>query len=227
MASISPPDDALAPRLRIGAVLLAAGEGRRMGGVAKALIRLQGVPLIRRQLLALVQTGVDAVVVVTGFARASVEAAVQGFAVTLVHNPDYALGQQGSVRAGLAALAGDFDAVLVLLADQPLIGAAELAELLTAFRQAPRRPDGRFVVPQVQGQRGNPVLLDARALARVLASPPDQACRELMDRHPELVHFHATDNVRFITDLDTREDVEALARRLGCSLELPPAHPVA
>ena len=51
----------LYPRLRIGAVLLAAGEGRRMGGVAKPLIRLQGVPLISRQLVALSGAGVDAV----------------------------------------------------------------------------------------------------------------------------------------------------------------------
>ena len=53
----------LYPRLRIGAVLLAAGEGRRMGGVAKPLIRLQGVPLISRQLVALSGAGVDEVVV--------------------------------------------------------------------------------------------------------------------------------------------------------------------
>jgi choline kinase len=62
----------LYPRLRIGAVLLAAGEGRRMGGVAKPLIRLQGVPLISRQLVALSGAGVDEVVVVTGYARTAV-----------------------------------------------------------------------------------------------------------------------------------------------------------
>ncbi len=62
-------------RLRVGAVLLAAGEGRRMGGVAKPLIRLQGVPLISRQLVALSGAGVDEVVVVTGHARRAIEAA--------------------------------------------------------------------------------------------------------------------------------------------------------
>ena len=61
-------------RLRIGAVLLAAGEGSRMGGVVKSLIRLQGVPLISRHLIALSGAGVDQVVVVTGHARDAVEA---------------------------------------------------------------------------------------------------------------------------------------------------------
>lgn len=79
----------LYPRLRIGAVLLAAGEGRRMGGVAKPLIRLQGVPLISRQLVALSGAGVDEVVVVTGHARTAVERQVQSFSVTLVHSDAY------------------------------------------------------------------------------------------------------------------------------------------
>src|SRR5512134_2288153 len=102
----------LYPRLRIGAVLLAAGEGRRMGGVAKPLIRLQGVPLVRRQLVALSGAGVDEVVVVTGHARAAVEAQVQPFTVTLAHADER--GEDAGVRAGLAALGGPFDAVFVV-----------------------------------------------------------------------------------------------------------------
>ena len=105
-------------RLRVGAVLLAAGEGQRMGGVAKSLIRLQGVPLINRQLVALSGAGVDEVVVVTGHARDAVEAAVAGFPVTLAHNEHYRDGQQGSVRAGLDKLGARCDAVLVLLPEQ-------------------------------------------------------------------------------------------------------------
>src|SRR5262249_23298839 len=154
-------------RLRIGAVLLAAGEGRRMGGVAKPLIRLQGVPLISRQLVALSGAGVDGGVVVTGHARHAIEEQVRNFVVTLAHNGAHADGQQGSVRIGLEALArphayhaslpsdeaqhasppsdeaqsslasdpaesrsGAFDAVIVMPADQPLIGAGDLTELI-------------------------------------------------------------------------------------------------
>ena len=95
----------LYPRLRIGAVLLAAGEGRRMGGVAKPLIRLQGVPLICRQLVALSGAGVDEVVVVTGHARGAVEQQVQPFSVTLAHNDAHAQGQMSRVDYGGLAVA--------------------------------------------------------------------------------------------------------------------------
>jgi molybdenum cofactor cytidylyltransferase len=205
-------------RLRIGAVLLAAGEGRRMGGVAKPLIRLQGVPLISRQLVALSGAGIDEVVVVTGHARAEIEEQVRSFVVTLAHNEAYAAGQQGSVRVGLAALNGTFDAVIVMPADQPLIGAGDLTELIAAFK---KRPGGHVVVPVVNGQRGNPIALDEVALSEVLASGTNLGCRHLIERQPEWVHAWETANIRFVTDLDTVEDVQQLAERTGWRLEIP------
>ena len=208
----------LYPRLRIGAVLLAAGEGRRMGGVAKPLIRLQGVPLISRQLVALSGAGVDEVVVVTGYARDAVEEQVRSFPVTVTHNDAYAQGQESSVRIGLEALNGPFDAIFVVPSDQPLISAGDLTELIGAFK---KRAAGHVVVPFVNGQRGNPILLDEVAHAQILASGVNLACRHLVEQNPELVHVHATANTRYITDLDTVEDVRALAQRTGWQLELP------
>jgi len=205
-------------RVRIGAVLLAGGEGRRMGGVAKPLIRLQGVPLISRHLVALSGAGVDEVVVVTGHARDAVEEQLRSFPVTLVHNEAPADDQEGSVRAGLAALSGNFDAVFILLSDQPLIGAGDLTELIGAFK---KRPGGHFVVPLVEGRRGDPILFDELALEQILADNTNTGYLHLMEREPELVYLHETANTRFITDLNTVEDVEALAQRTGWRLELP------
>ena len=214
----------LYPRLRIGAVLLAAGEGRRMGGVVKGLIRLQGVPLLRRQLIALSGAGVDEVVVVTGHAQDAVEKEVLGFSVTLAHNEAFAQGQESSVRFGLAQLNGPFDAIFIMPSDQPLIAADDLIELIGAFK---KRAAGHIVVPMVDGQRGNPILLDDEARGRILASGTNLGCRHLIEREPELVHVHATANARFITDLDTLDDVKALAQRTGWRLELPQASPSA
>ena len=214
----------LYPRLRIGAVLLAAGEGRRMGGVVKGLIRLQGVPLLRRQLIALSGAGVDEVVVVTGHAQDAVEKEVLGFSVTLAHNEAFAVGQESSVRFGLAQLNGPFDAIFIMPSDQPLIAADDLIELIGAFK---KRAAGHIVVPMVDGQRGNPILLDDEARGRILASGTNLGCRHLIERQPELVHAHATANARFITDLDTLDDVLALAQRTGWRLELPQAAAVA
>ena len=90
--------------MTVGAVLLAAGAGARLGGRPKALLELGGVPLILRQLIALSGAGVDEVVVVLGHHADAVEAAVRAFPITLVHNPAPDDGQASSVRIGLQAL---------------------------------------------------------------------------------------------------------------------------
>ena len=147
---------------------------------------------------------------------------MRSFVVTLAHNEAHAAGQQGSVRVGLAALSGAFDAVIVMPADQPLIGAGDLTELIGAFKKRPAGPCRGAVV---DGQRGNPIVLDDVALARILASDTNLGCRHLIEREPELVHAHETSNTRFVTDLDTVEDVRELAQRTGWRLELPAVEP--
>jgi molybdenum cofactor cytidylyltransferase len=210
---------------RIGAVLLAAGAGRRLGGLAKALVRIEGVSLAQRQLLALSTAGVDQIVMVSGFEHQAVEAEARalrtrGVATTLAYNAGYATGLTGSVRLGLAALGPGFDGILMALVDQPLIEAADLAALIAAFES---RPAGHALVPQVDGARGNPVMLDESIRARVLASASELGVRELLDREPALVHVWQTGNARFVTDLDTPEDLQRLASLTGWRIELP--HP--
>ena len=102
-------------RLVVGAVLLAAGSGSRMGHRPKCLLELGGVPLIRRTLIALSGAGVDEVVVVLGHHAEAIEPVVSGFPVTIVRNPRPDDGQVSSQRLGLAALTGKLDAVLVAL----------------------------------------------------------------------------------------------------------------
>ena len=120
-------------RVAIGAVLLAAGAGSRLGGRPKSLLELGGVPLIRRQLIALSGAGVDEVVVVLGHHAALIEPAVLEFPVTLVRNPSPDDGQPSSVVTGLRALGPRLDAVIVALADQPLIQSQDVVALIAAF----------------------------------------------------------------------------------------------
>src|SRR5574341_2422432 len=119
-------------RMSVGAVLLAAGAGARFGGRPKALLELGGVPLIMRQLIALSGAGVDELVVVLGHHADAVEAAVRQFPITLVRNPSPDDGQASSVRIGLQALSPKLDAVMVALADQPLIDAQDSVALISA-----------------------------------------------------------------------------------------------
>jgi molybdenum cofactor cytidylyltransferase len=212
-------------RTTIGAVLLAAGAGSRLGGRPKALLELGGVPLILRQLIALSGAGVDEVVVVLGHHAAAVEAAVRAFPITLATNPSPDDGQASSVRIGLQALSPRLDAVMVALADQPLINEQDITALIGAFK---KRGDAAMVVPRVThedgaAEPGNPVIFDAALREAWLAGGADLACRKWRLAHPGRVRWFETDNRRYRVDIDTPEDLERFAASTGHSLQWPAA----
>ena len=213
-------------RMSVGAVLLAAGAGARMGGRPKALLELGGVPLVMRQLIALSGAGVDEVAVVLGHHGDAVEAAVRPLPITLVRNPSPDDGQVSSVRLGLAALSPRLDAVIVALADQPLIDAQDIVALISAFR---KRGDASMVVPRVKRASGetapgNPVMFDAALREEWLAGGADLACRKWRERNPGRVHWMDTENQRYSVDIDTPEDLERFAASTGHRLVWPAAH---
>lgn len=206
-------------RVVVGAVLLAAGAGSRLGGRPKCLLELGGVPLIRRQLIALSGAGVDEVVVVLGHHADQIEPVVIDFPVTLVRNPNPDDGQVSSQRVGLAALTGRLDAVIVALADQPLINAQDITALIGAFK---KRPAGSAVVyPQVAGERGNPVMFAAEVREQILAGAANVGCRQWQAANAEAVAPFVTDNRRYKVDIDTLDDLERFARDTGHPLRWP------
>lgn len=205
-------------RLVVGAVVLAAGAGSRLGGRPKSLLELGGVPLIRRQLIALSGAGVDELAVVLGHHADAVEAAVRDFPVTLARNPAPDEGQASSVRVGLAALSPKLDAVLVTLADQPLVNAQDLAALIGAFK---KRGDASMVVPRVDGEPGNPVIFEASLAREWLDGSADAACRRWRETHQERIHWFDSDNTRYRVDIDTPEDLERFTERTGHVLRWP------
>lgn len=208
-------------RLVVGAVLLVAGEGARMGGRPKSLLELGGVPLIRRQLIALSGAGVDEVVVVLGHHAEHIEPVVQAFPVTLARNLAPQDGQVSSLRIGLAALTGKLDAVLVALADQPLINAQDITSLIAAYK---KRAEGTsVVVPMVGGEPGNPVMFSAEVREQILGSGANVGCRQWRAANRQAVHAFVTDNRRFRVDVDTEDDIARFERDTGHRLRWPAA----
>jgi len=213
------PNQGLPIRLKVGAVLLAAGSASRMGHRPKSLLELDGVPLIRRQLMALSDAGLNEVVVVLGHYAERIEEAIKGFAVKLALNPDPDAGQVSSQRLGLQTLSPTTDAVLVALADQPLINAQDISDLIDAFLKRPANT--QVVQPTVNGLPGNPVMFTAEVREQILAANVNTGCRQWQAAHPDQVHAWVSANLRYRTDVDTPEDIQALAERTGHNLTWP------
>lgn len=209
--------------LTVGAVLLAAGAGARLGGKPKALLELDGVPLIARMVRALRGAGVEQLVVVLGHHASDIQARIPRFSGTVVLNPEPDNGQASSLRLGLQSLAQPLDAVIVALVDQPLISAADISALISGFR---RRGDKAMLVPRVRmsdgsSVPGNPVILSSALRAEWLAEEAGLTGRGWRERHPETIFWFDTDNPHYRLDIDTPQDLERFGAMTGQKLRWP------
>jgi CTP:molybdopterin cytidylyltransferase MocA len=197
--------------LRLAVLLLAAGQGSRLGSHPKALLKQGGVTLLKGLLDAVQPFNPVEFIAVTGFHGDAIEQALVQMnspfsrSIRLLRNPTPEVGQASSVRLGIEALQTNFDVLLIALSDQPAITTAEVSQLLNAFSQ--RSAGTEMLLPMVQGQRGNPVLFSKRALQNTLAIP-DLSCRAYMDAHPEQVQVWHTGNDAFVCDVDTPQDMK-------------------
>ncbi|HKK28816.1 MAG TPA: molybdopterin-binding/glycosyltransferase family 2 protein, partial [Alphaproteobacteria bacterium] len=140
-----------APRApRIAAVVLAAGQSRRMGNINKLLQKIDGQPMVAHTLDAVAASEAYTTVVVTGHETDTISPLLKGRDVLVVHNPDYAEGLSTSLKAGLRSLPRDVDGVMVCLGDMPEVTARHLNRLIAAFNPLEGRA---IVVPTFQGQR--------------------------------------------------------------------------
>ena len=190
---------------RVLAVVLAAGQSSRMG-TNKLLADVQGQPMIARTVSA-IRPAVDHMIVVTGRDAPLIASALAGQPVELVHNPDFALGLATSLKRGLEALPADADAVLVALADMPLVDAEIIGKLIAAFNPAEHRS---ICVPVYNGQRGNPVLWGRQHLAALMALNGDKGGRALVDQYTDDVVEVAMPDAAVLTDIDTPEALASM-----------------
>lgn len=167
--------------LRVGALMLAAGQARRMGkdGFHKLLAEFDGEPLVRRSARMLKGASVSKVVAITGHRRTEIEAALDGVDIQTRFNPDYASGMASSLAVGFSTpeLAG-MDGILVMLADMPGVTATHVDMLAEAFRKA----GGGVVVRSVSdGKRGNPIILPRPVYDAVLKLEGDVGARAIVE----------------------------------------------
>ncbi|MCA1711485.1 MAG: nucleotidyltransferase family protein [Actinobacteria bacterium] len=187
--------------MNVAGLLLAAGAGSRFGG-PKALVSFEGELLVVRGQRLLREGGCDPVLVVLGAQAEQVAVHVDRSVLAA----DWETGMGASLRAGLAALEAEVDAVVVALADQPRIGSQSIERLRAAAAAG-----AVAAVATYAGKQRNPVLLTREIwddVARL--STGDTGARPWLRAHPELVVDVPCDDTGTPHDIDTPHDLAAL-----------------
>lgn len=195
----------------VAGVLLAAGESRRMEGRNKLQLPVDGEPLLHRSVRILLASRLCDLVVVLGHEAEQARRLLRGLRVRTVVNAAYADGQMSSVHCGLAALDVAAAGVMICLADQPLLTAADVDFLIAAFA---RRTRGSILVPSHAGRRGNPIVIATEHRDTILAGGRNLGCKRLIERNPDLVETVALADDHTLFDLDSPQDYARLCARL-------------
>ena len=189
----------------ISAVILAAGESRRMGAQNKLLLQIGSEVLIRKFVESVCASAADAVLVVLGHEAEKIKAVLQDLTVSFVNNTCFEEGMTTSIQSGVKAASTESTGLMICLADLPFAETSDFNRLIQAFTDFRRTESSLIIVPVFQGQRGNPVLFSAEFRDKILTHK-GEGCREIVRQYPQSVREVSMENDNLLRDIDTPED---------------------
>ena len=188
----------------LSAIILAAGESKRMGK-PKQLLPLGKSTLLEQAIDNLLNSSVDETIVVLGHKAEEITEKIANKPVKVVINPDYQQGMSTSIVAGLIMVDPRSQAVMLALGDQPLVTSRTINQLIEAFNKNRKG----IAVPTYRGRRGHPIIFDIKYKVELFKLKGDIGGREIIQNHPKDVFMVAVDSESVISDIDTQEDYKA------------------
>ena len=192
----------------VTAILLAAGSSRRMGDSNKLLLPWKGKPLAVITAEHILEAGVGELIIVTGHQAPETSAALSHLPARIIHNPQHEQGMTSSIRTGVSIATGQ--GYLICLADMALITPGEYTLLLKAFEPEYSRNIHCILLPEYQGQKGNPVLFSAAWRESILQHPEEDGCKTLVRNNPQHHNRIPMPTDHILRDIDSPADYQQL-----------------
>jgi molybdenum cofactor cytidylyltransferase len=189
----------------IAAIILAAGESKRMGRV-KQLLPFRGGTILGQITENLLQSQAAEIVVVLGYQAEKIAPQIARERVKIVVNPDFKQGMSSSIKCGLSHISEAADGVMIVLGDQPLIEKETIDLLIEKHRQS----DRGITLPVYKGIRGHPVIFKMKYKDELLRLTGDIGGKQIVERHPSDVLEVEVDSESVIISIDVESDYQSL-----------------
>ena len=188
----------------VAAILLAAGQSKRMGAF-KPLLPFGDKTVIECCLDYLRQGGIETIVVVVGHRADEVRGKLKDRKIIFAHNPDPSSEMGASIAAGIRVLSASSAATLIALVDNPAVPSIVVSTLIENWKRG-----ARLIVPTYQGRGGHPVLIDLTFKRELLTLDATGGLRSLFDAHQNEVKRVPIDSPFVARDMDTWDDYLSL-----------------
>ena len=195
------------------AILLAAGESRRMDRDNKLLLPFRDKPLIRHVAEELSGANIDEIIVVTGYQARFIKEALSGLSLQFVHNEGFYSGIISSIKAGLEKVDPLSQGILLCLGDMPILEAMHYNALIRKFYLELEQDKTPVIRPVYKEIKGDPIIFHKNFI------PAIQAYRSEEEEMYEAVFNNSTDyleyplaNQAYYIDMNTRIDYYKLRK---------------
>ena len=166
----------------ISAILLAAGQSRRMNGENKLTKKIQGVPLIKHSVKKIIASSIDELIVVLGHQKEIIEKLIdKNEKIKFVFNKDFESGMASSIKTGLNNLSEKTEAFFICLGDMPMVSHDIYNQLIKS------KDNKEIIVPTYKGQQGNPVLFNKSMKEKILDITGDAGAKKIFELNKDKI----------------------------------------
>ncbi len=191
----------------ISAIILAAGESERMGS-CKQLLNIGEKTMIERVFETVMCSQVDEIIIVLGYNAEQIQDKLPESGFEVIYNPDFREGMGSSLKTGIGEVGEDAEAVLIVLADQPLLEPEVIDRLIERYEES----DDLIVAPAYKGERGHPVLLDISLKKELMNIEGDIGARNILKNRKKDFSKIEVETPSVVMDIDTNKDIEKIER---------------
>jgi len=185
----------------ISAILLAAGQSKRMNGKNKLTKEIQSIPLIKHSVKNILFSSVDELIVVLGYQKEIIEKLIDKHEkIKFVFNKDFENGMASSIKTGLNHLSKNIEAFFICLGDMPTVNQDVYNQLIRS------RNNKEIIVPTYKGQQGNPILFSKSMKSIIISIEGDIGAKKILEQNKDKILKVKIDDINITKDFNTKDN---------------------
>ncbi len=185
----------------ISAILLAAGQSKRMAGENKLIKEIEGIPLIKHAVKNILESYVDELIIILGYQKKIVEKLIgDNVKIKFIFNKDFRNGMASSIRMGLNLLSEKTEAFFICLGDMPMVNKDIYNQIIKS------KNNKEIIVPTYKGKQGNSVLFDKSMKKKIMNISGDIGAKKILELNKDKILYLEINDQGVTKGFDTKEN---------------------
>ena len=185
----------------ISAILLAAGQSKRMNGENKLTKKVHGIHLIKLSVKNILASSINELIIVLGHQKEIVEKLINNHEkIKFVFNKDFESGMASSIKTGLNNLSEKTEAFFICLGDMPMVNQDVYNQLIRS------RNNKEIIVPTYKGQQGNPILFSKSMKSIIISIEGDIGAKKILEQNKDKILKVKIDDINITKDFNTKDN---------------------